>query len=112
LQLGEPASQLQDLPIIDLTSELKDWADTAALIANLDIVMTCCTAVAHLAAAMGKPTWILLHDGACWRWLEDRNDSPWYPTVRLFRQKTRGDWDGVMDDVVQVLKELEENTKA
>ena len=111
LQLDEPAQQLQalqsqdwqGLPIIDLTADLKDWADTAALIANLDLVISCDTAVAHLAAAMGKPTWILSRFNGCWRWLDGRDDSPWYPTVRLFRQKTRGDWDGVMAEVALAL---------
>lgn len=106
LQLGEPAKQLQalpQLPIIDLTADLKDWADTAALIANLDLIIACDTAVAHLAAAMGKPTWILSRWSGCWRWLENRDDSPWYPTVRLYRQKTRGDWEGVVADVAAAL---------
>jgi hypothetical protein len=106
LQIGEAAKQLEfapDFPIIDLTADLKDWADTAAFIANLDLVMTVDTAVAHLAAAMGKPTWILSRYNGCWRWLEDRDDSPWYPTVRLFRQKTRGDWDRVVAEVALAL---------
>ncbi len=106
LQLGEPAAQLQaqhGLPIIDLTADIKDWADTAALIANLDLVISVDTAVAHLAAAMGKPTWILSRFNGCWRWLQGRTDSPWYPTVRLFRQKTRGDWATVMAEVVLAL---------
>ena len=107
LQLGEPAKQLQEqqgLPIVDLTADLMDWADTAALIANLDLVITCDTAVAHLAAAMGKPTWILSRFNGCWRWLQDRDDSPWYPAVRLFRQTTRGDWAGVMEAVMIALQ--------
>jgi Tetratricopeptide repeat/Glycosyltransferase family 9 (heptosyltransferase) len=111
LQLGEPAQQLQALPpdswqgapIIDLTPELMDWAHTAALIENLDLVISCDTAVAHLAAAMGKPTWILSRFSGCWRWLQDRDDSPWYPSVRLFRQTTAGDWAGVMDRVALAL---------
>jgi Tfp pilus assembly protein PilF len=106
LQLGEPAKQLeamQDLPIIDLTADLYDWADTAALIANLDLVISCDTAVAHLAAAMGKPTWILSRFNGCWRWLQEGADSPWYPTVRLFRQKTRGDWAPVIAEVAVAL---------
>ncbi len=114
LQLGEPAKQLQEqqgLPIIDLTAELKDWADTAALVANLDLVITCDTAVAHLAAAMGKPTWILSRFNGCWRWLTDRDDSPWYPTVRLFRQTTCGDWASVMREVSTALEvKLNETT--
>jgi hypothetical protein len=92
--------------IIDLTKGLEDWADTAALIANLDLVISCDTAVAHLAAAMGKPTWILSRYNGCWRWLEDRDDSPWYPTVRLFRQTTAGDWADVVNRVVIELNGL------
>ena len=106
LQMGAPAAQLQEqqgLPIVDLTAELSDWADTAALVANLDLVISCDTAVAHLAAAMGKPTWILSRFNGCWRWLAERDDSPWYPTVRLFRQASRGDWAGVMEAVVAAL---------
>lgn len=106
LQLGAPAKQLeaaQDLPIIDLTADVHDWADTAALVANLDLMISCDTAVAHLAAAMGKPTWILARFNGCWRWLQDRDDSPWYPSVRLFRQKTRGDWGAVIAEVAAAL---------
>jgi tetratricopeptide (TPR) repeat protein len=107
LQLDEPAKQLQamqDLPITDLTAHLHDWADTAALVANLDLVISCDTAVAHLAAAMGKPTWVLARLNGCWRWLQDRDDSPWYPTVRLFRQAARGDWGAVIAKVVAALE--------
>ncbi len=106
LQLGEPAKQMedvQDFPIIDLTADLHDWAETAALVAGLDLVISCDTAVAHLAAAMGKPTWILSRFNGCWRWLQDRDDSPWYPTVRLFRQKTQGDWESVIAEVALAL---------
>jgi Glycosyltransferase family 9 (heptosyltransferase) len=106
LQMGEAALQLKgapQLPITDLTANVKDWADTAALVAHLDLVISVDTAVAHLAAAMGKPTWILSRFNGCWRWLEGRADSPWYPTVRLFRQKTPSDWDGVMAEVAAAL---------
>ncbi len=105
LQLGEPAAQLQShMPLTDLTAQLRDWADTAAAVANLDLVITCDTAVAHLAAAMGKPTWVLSRFNGCWRWLTDRDDSPWYPSVRLFRQTTRGDWASVVARVVTALQ--------
>jgi hypothetical protein len=104
LQKGPPAAQLTEAqaggwegpPILDLTAELKDFADTAALVANLDLVITCDTAIAHLAAGLGKPVWILNRFDACWRWLADREDSPWYPGVRLFRQSEPGDWDPVV----------------
>jgi len=78
--------------ITDWTNELSDFADTAALIANLDLVISCDTAVAHLAGAMGKPVWLLLPVVPDWRWLLDREDSPWYPTMRIFRQKKTGQW--------------------
>ncbi len=102
LQKGT-ANTESSLHLLDLTDELLDWADTAALIANLDLVISCDTGVAHLAAAMGKPTWILSRHNGCWRWLLDRNDSPWYPSVRLFRQPTFGDWATVMQEVAIVL---------
>lgn len=83
--------------------ELTDFAETARIIDGLDWVVTVDTAVAHLAGALGKPVWILLPTGADYRWLLDRNDSPWYPTARLFRQKTRGDWSGVIADVRNII---------
>ena len=78
---------------------LNDFADTAALIETLDQVITIDTAVAHLAGAMAKPTTLLLHANADWRWLQGRSDSPWYPTVRIFRQEVAGDWSGVLGAV-------------
>lgn len=83
-----------------VSQELKDFADTAALIAEMDLVISVDTSVAHLAAAMGKPTWTLIpYVGTCWRWLLDRTDSPWYPTMTLFRQKRVGEWGPVIDDI-------------
>jgi tetratricopeptide (TPR) repeat protein len=90
--------------LIDHSHELVDFADTAALISQLDLVVTIDTAVAHLAGALGKPVWIMLHHSADWRWLLDRTDSPWYPTARLFRQKRAGDWKGVVDSVARALR--------
>ncbi|TXT27225.1 MAG: TPR repeat protein [Gallionellaceae bacterium] len=75
---------------------LATFDDTASVIAALDLVITIDTAVAHLAGALGKPAWVLLKSGADWRWLRDREDCPWYPAARLFRQTTQGDWDGVI----------------
>ncbi len=96
LQVGEPAGEAQDPPgglqLVDWTGELADFADTAALVAGLDLVVTVDTAVAHLAGALGRPVWILSRYDGCWRWLEHRDDSPWYPTARLFRQPAPGDW--------------------
>jgi tetratricopeptide (TPR) repeat protein len=83
--------------------ELRDFSDTAALADLMDLVITVDTSVAHLAAAMGKPTWILLPFSPDWRWLLDRDDSPWYPSARLFRQPTIGDWESVMDLVKAAL---------
>jgi tetratricopeptide (TPR) repeat protein len=82
---------------------LDDFADTAALIATLDCVITIDTSVAHVAAALGKPTWILLPFAPDWRWLLRRDDSPWYPSMRLFRQSAPGDWAGVVEAVEQAL---------
>jgi tetratricopeptide (TPR) repeat protein len=85
--------------IVDLTADLTDFADTAALISCLDLVITVDTAVAHLAGALGRPTWLLLPYMPDWRWLLDREDSPWYPTVRLFRQGADRDYAKVIDRV-------------
>ena len=83
--------------------ELGDFADTASVIAGLDLVISVDTAIAHLAATMGKPTWILLPHHPDWRWLADRADSPWYPTARLFRQERRGDWGKIVAAVSAAL---------
>jgi tetratricopeptide (TPR) repeat protein len=82
--------------ISDVAAELRNFADTAAAISLLDLVITVDTSVAHLAGALGKPVWILLPTTVDWRWLLDREDSPWYPTARLFRQTRIGDWDAVI----------------
>jgi hypothetical protein len=79
--------------------ELQNFSDTAALIENLDLVIVVDTSVAHLAGALAKPVWILLPYSPDWRWLLDRDDSPWYPTARLFRQDRSCAWDGVMNQV-------------
>jgi ADP-heptose:LPS heptosyltransferase len=79
------------------------FMDTAAIITQLDLVVTVDTAIAHLAAALGIETWVLLPEPADWRWMLTRTDSPWYPTMRLFRQTTRGDWEGLMREVTVAL---------
>jgi len=84
---------------------LQDFADTAALIAQMDLVISIDTSVAHLAGALGKPVWIMLPFSADWRWLRDRDDSPWYPTARLFRQPQRGAWHDVVQRVAEALSE-------
>jgi len=89
--------------IIDLSHQLEDFADTAAVITQLDLVITVDTAIAHLAGALGKPVWILLSAAPDWRWLMGRLDSPWYPTARLFRQKHRHDWAEVCQQVAIAL---------
>jgi Flp pilus assembly protein TadD len=110
LQKGKTAGQLLNLPagmpLIDWTKELKDFAETAALIANLDLVISVDTAVAHLAGAMGKPVWTMLPFAPDWRWLLDRDDSPWYPTMRLFRQHKPGDWSQPIEQITQALRKL------
>jgi Glycosyltransferase family 9 (heptosyltransferase) len=100
LQKGEPAAQSADtalgLALHDFTANLQDFADTAALIEALDLVISVDTSVAHLAGALGKPIWLLNRFDTCWRWLLDRDDSPWYPQLRQFRQPSPGDWNSVM----------------
>ncbi|CAO3453493.1 hypothetical protein [Azospirillum argentinense] len=81
---------------IDLGAEITDFADTAAIMENLDLVISSCTAPAHLAGALGRPVWTLLPDNADWRWLERGDTTPWYPTMRLFRQTAPGDWASVV----------------
>jgi len=96
LQVGEAAAQAANPPagmkLVDHSAGLKSFSDTAALVGELDLVVTTDTAAAHLAAALGKPTWILLRYAPDWRWLLGRDDSPWYPTARLFRQPGPGEW--------------------
>lgn len=100
LQVDADPTVLTRYPqIIDLGSHVADFADTAALIQALDLVITVDTAVAHLAGALGGPVWVLLGHAADWRYLLERTDSPWYPSMRLFRQPSPGNWATVMDDV-------------
>ena len=107
LQKGLPSRQASRPPdrmsLLNWSDELHDFADTAALIKVLDLVISVDTAVAHLAGALGKPVWLLNRFDACWRWLLDRDDSPWYPTMRIFRQTTPGDWNTVMQSVSAAL---------
>jgi hypothetical protein len=80
----------------DLGEALRDFADTAAVVAELDAIVSVDTAVAHLSGALGRPTWVVLPAAPDWRWLRERADSPWYPTARLFRQQEAGDWRDVV----------------
>lgn len=89
--------------VTELSAQLRDFSDTAALVDAMDLVISIDTAAAHLAGAMGKPVWILLPHVADWRWLLDRTDSPWYPSARLFRQPVNGDWSAVITSVRQAL---------
>jgi len=110
LQKGAAANQTEDLSqeiaMTNLGGELDDFTDTAAVIANLDLIVSVDTAVLHLAGAMGRPAWAILPFSPDWRWMLDRPDSPWYPTMRLFRQKSYGDWDDVFQRVSQELQML------
>ncbi len=109
LQKGAAEQELRqhpDLPVVDWGQSLEDFADTAAAIQALDLVITVDTAVAHLAGALGKPVWVLLHYAPDWRWMLEREDSPWYPTMRLFRQTSWDDWTGVFARVKAALTAL------
>ncbi len=118
LQKGQPAeSELAELNaqnwegprLTNFTGELNDFSDTAALIENLDLVISVDTSTAHLAGALGKPVWLLNRFDSCWRWLLDRADSPWYPTLKIYRQETAGHWEGVVQRVRADLARLLES---
>ena len=116
LQKGAAATEAKTPPeameLIDVADELKDFADTAALIAVLDLVIAVDTAVVHLAGAMGKPVWVLLPFVPDWRWMLERTDSPWYPTMRLFRQTQLAEWEPVIAEVRARLHEFVQSRKA
>lgn len=104
LQIGETRQPRSVEPaMIDLQPLVRDFADTAAMMTHLDLVIAVDTAVAHLGGALGRPTWVLLAYAADWRWLNDRDDSPWYRTMRLFRQTSLGDWNSVVEQVHEAL---------
>jgi hypothetical protein len=100
---ADDLTALDRLPIRRLDDLLTDFADTAAVISELDLVITVDTAVAHLAGAMGRPLWLLLPHVQDWRWLRGRDDSPWYSTAKLFRQPQIGDWDGAIAATAKAL---------
>jgi ADP-heptose:LPS heptosyltransferase len=110
LQKGPPAAQALQPPagmtVIDLSSRLDNLETTAAIISHLDLVIAVDTVVVHLAGAMAKPVWTLLPFSPDWRWMLNRADTPWYPTMRLFRLPRRGDWPGVMATVKENLKAM------
>jgi ADP-heptose:LPS heptosyltransferase len=108
LQLDVPAA---DLPVLEqhgeimrVADQLDDLSNAAALIASLDLVIAADSRIAHLACAMGKPVWLMLAFRPSWRWMLERSDSPWYPSVKLFRQPAADDWDSV---VTRVARELD-----
>jgi tetratricopeptide (TPR) repeat protein len=110
LQKGAPASQASSPPagmrIVSLGDQLKDFADTAALLDVLDLLISVDTSVVHVAGALARPVWTLVAAGPDWRWMLDRDDSPWYPTMRLFRQAESGQWPPVIDRVASALREF------
>jgi hypothetical protein len=110
LQAGASASEARNPPpglaLHDPMPEVADFADTAAIIANLDLVVSVDTSVTHLAGALGKPVFLLDRYDNCWRWMSGRDDSPWYPTLRIFRQARIGDWAPVMQQVAAALTEF------
>lgn len=113
LQVGAQQAELQNLaaitPIKDLSPWLQDMHDTALAVSHLDLIVSVDTAVAHLAGAMNKPVWVLLPFAPDWRWMLDRQDSPWYPSMRLFRQVTPGDWARVVGNVSLGLRQAVQN---
>lgn len=108
LQKGPQASEpeVASLDLVDLGPELVDYCDTAAVLAELDLVISVDTSVAHAAGALGRPVWVLLPTPPDWRWLLEGDSSAWYPTMRLFRQHTRNEWEPVIRDVATALQEL------
>jgi hypothetical protein len=114
LQKGAPldvtAARARGLSITDHTGDFENFDDTAAFIESLDLVVTVCTSMAHLAAALGKPTWILLDANPHWVWQLERSDSPWYPTATLYRQKHFGDWGPALAELGQDLAALAQET--
>jgi hypothetical protein len=114
LQKNEGSEQVTTLPDGMKVETLGDdfdcgpdaFLDTAAVMENLDLVITADTSIAHLAGALGRPTWVALRLVPDWRWLLDRHDSPWYPTMRLFRQQTRDDWSSVFSAMERELTRM------
>jgi ADP-heptose:LPS heptosyltransferase len=114
LQKGPGCEQLLRVPfadrIVDLGTDLDSgpdaFLDSAAVMANLDLVVSCDTSIVHLAGALGRPVWTALSLSPEWRWLLERNDSPWYPTMRLFRQSTEGDWGAVVTAIARAVAPL------
>jgi hypothetical protein len=106
ISLQKGAAALPPIGLHDWTDELTDMADTAALVEALDVTLSVDTAVAHLAGALGRPVWLLNRFDTCWRWLTGRGDSIWYPSMRVLRQPTPGDWAGVIEPAAAALRDL------
>ena len=106
LQVGEDSAQLSEFGglVADVVHKVTSFADTAALIATLDLVISIDTAVAHLAGALGVNTWVLLKYAPDWRWFLDRDDNPWYSSMRLFRQQVTGEWREPVARIAEALK--------
>ncbi len=107
VQVGARAQELPKRSkgaVVDLSPALTDFSETAGAVAHLDLVVTVDTSVGHLAAAMGKPVWVMVSWVPDWRWMLQREDNPWYPTMRIFRQRSLGDWSGVVERVVSELR--------
>ncbi|MGD0816433.1 MAG: tetratricopeptide repeat protein [Verrucomicrobiota bacterium] len=114
LQCGPRAADLRKLPadvqIEDLGTRVRDFSDTAAVVGQMDLVISVCTSTLHLAGALARPVWGVLAFAPCWRWMLGRPDSPWYPTMTLFRQPKPGDWPGVIAQVEAALRDLTRRT--
>lgn len=109
LQVGAAAAQAarppESMRLVDVAARIKDFSDTAAIVAGLDLVITIDTSVAHLAGAMGVPVWVLVAHAPDWRYHLERSDNPWYPTMRLFRQVRDGDWSGAIERAAEALEQ-------
>lgn len=116
LQKGPASDQAKHPPpgmnLIDLSPALTDFLQTAAVVANLDLVIAVDTSIVHLAGALARPVWVLLPWVGDWRWMIDRDDSPWYPTVRLFRQPKAKDWETPVQHVAEELRRLASRREA
>jgi len=109
LQMGDARRHLASFPaanqIVDLSDSIHDFADSAAILANLDLLISTDTAIVHLAGALGVETWVMLWSERDWRWLMDDQRTPWYPSVRPFLQSQMGKWDDVVERIAQRLRE-------
>jgi len=109
LQKGPREADIAGAPpsLIPLSKDVKSFADTVSIVRQLDVTVTTCTSVAHLVGGMGCPVFVLLSHNPDWRWLQHRDDSPWYPSARLFRQAKPGDWPGVIEKIGAALGEMQ-----